>query len=301
MKRARPLLGTVVEITAEGAVHSLPAAIEAAFASVERVQQLMSFHEPNSDVSRINGAATGREVRIDRRTFTVLQFARRLSDLSEGAFDITTASVLVENRFLPKRSRETIPLGATFHDLDLLRGNRVRWHRKGWIDLGGVAKGYAVDCAIAMLRARGVKTGIVNAGGDLRCFGEAQPVHIRHPNAPTLALYLGRLADAALASSAGYFSGVRSGSRRIDPLVDPKHSRCTSWSASISVAAPDGIAADALTKVVRLRPDLAPGILERFGAQAIVIDHRGTRCCGRPLLQLDIGKCGRTFNDRRCA
>ena len=63
--------------------------------------------------------------------------------------------------------RQTIPGGATYLDLDLLPGNRARWRRKGWIDLGGIAKGYAIDCGVAALRAHGVATGIVNAGGDL--------------------------------------------------------------------------------------------------------------------------------------
>ncbi len=290
MRRARLLLGTLVEVAAEGSADMLPAAIKAAFASIEDVERLMSFHNPNSDVSRINHAATDQKVSIDQHTVRVLNFARRLSELADGAFDIATAPVLIANNFLPKRPGQAIPVGATYRDLDLLPGDRVRWRRKGWIDLGGIAKGYAVDCAVAALRAHGVATGIVNAGGDLRCFGEVQPVHIRHPNAPTMLMHVGWLADAAIATSAGYFSGIDAGRRRIDPLVDPKGHYCTSWDASISVAAPDGMTADALTKVIRLKPDFAPDILERFRAQAIVIDHQGTRCCGRPLLRADIIK-----------
>ena len=301
MKRARPLLGTFVEVTAEGSADVLPDAIRAAFASIEDIHRLMSFHDPNSDVSRINGAEVEQEVGVDPHTFRVLDVARRLSDLSEGVFDITIAPVLVESGFLPTRAPEAIPAGTTYRDLDLLSGNRVRWRRKGWIDLGGIAKGYAVDCAVAALRLHGVAAGIVNAGGDLRCFGETQPIHIRHLNAPTMLMHLGWLTDAALASSAGYFSGVDRGSRRIDPLVDPRRRSCASWDASISVAAPDGMAADALTKIVRLRPESAPDTLHRFGAQAIVIDREGTRCCGRQLLQLDIGKCETTVSCRRCA
>lgn len=290
MRRARPMLGTFVEITAEGAAGSLPAAIEAAFASIEQVQLLMSFHDPNSDVSRINGAEAGQAVEINPRTFDVLHFARRLSDLSRGAFDVTAAPILAENGFLPKRPGTTIPCGASYLDLDLLPDSRARWRRKGWIDLGGIAKGYAVDCAIAALRSRGIASGTVNAGGDLRCFGEAQPIHIRHPSAPTMLMLLGWLADAAFGTSAGYFSGIDTGDRRIDPLVDPRQRRCESWNASVSVAASDGMTADALTKVVRLVPDQAPDLLDRFGAQAIVVDHEGTRCCGRPLLRAEPGK-----------
>jgi thiamine biosynthesis lipoprotein len=292
MRRARALLGTIVEITAEGALDSLPAAIDAAFASIEEVQRLMSFHDPKSDVSRINGAEAGQRLSIHPRTFNVIKFARQLSDLSGGTFDITMAPVLVENGFLPRgRPHEPIPFGATYLDLELLPGSQVRWRRKGWIDLGGVAKGYAVDCAIATLRSHDhVTTAIVNAGGDLRCFGEAQPIHIRHPNTPAVLMHLGWLGDAALASSAGYFSGIEVDGCRIDPLVDPKRRRCASWDASISVAAPDAMSADALTKVIRLMPGFAPELLDRFGAQAIVIDHEGPRCCGRSLLQADIGK-----------
>ncbi len=290
MRRARPLLGTLVEITAEGSAEILPAAIEAAFTSIENVQRLMSFHDPMSDVSRINGAQFGEVVSVDPRTFRVLDFARRLSDLSGGTFDITIAPILVESGFLPRPAAEMFPVGTTYGDLDLLPDNRARWRRKGWIDLGGIAKGYAVDCGISALRLHGVATGIVNAGGDLGCFGEKQPIHIRHPNAPTMLMHLGWLTDAALATSAGYFSGIDIGGRRIDPLVDPRRRCGMSWNASISVAAPDGMTADALTKVIRLAPDSAPDILDNFDAQAIVIDHQGTRCCGRSLLQEDIGK-----------
>lgn len=289
MRRARPLLGTLVEITSEGAIGSfLPGAIEVAFASIEQVQRLMSFHDPGSDVSRINGAVAGQKVRVDPHTFRVLSFARRLSEISDGAFDVTIAPVLVKNGFLPKRLGEALPIGGTYRDLDLLPGNHVRWRNKGWIDLGGIAKGYAVDCAIAALRSQGVVIGIVNAGGDLRCFGRTQSIHIRHPNAPTVLMRLGRLTDAAVATSAGYFSGIGVGGCRIDPLVDPRERRCMNWEASVSVAAPDGMTADALTKVICLAPEFAPGILDRFRAQAIVIDHNGMRCCGQPLLQADI-------------
>jgi len=283
MRRARPLLGTIVEVTAEGAGDASLAAIEAAFASIAQVQRLMSFHDASSDVSRINSATAGEAVIIDPHTSRVLCSARTLSDLSDGAFDVTTAPVLVENAYLPDRSDQAMP-DATYRDLDLLPGDRVCWRRKGWIDLGGIAKGYAVDCAVAALRAHGAAAGVVNAGGDLRCFGAAQPVHVRHPCAPMRLVPVGWLADAALATSAGYFSGIDGAGGQIDPLVDPGRRRCVSWEVSLSVAARDCTTADALTKVVRLRPDIAPEILLRCGAQALVIDHQGLRSCGHPLL-----------------
>jgi len=287
MRRAQPLLGTVGEVAAEGDSDSLPAAIEAAFAAIADVHRLMSFHDPDSDVSRVNGAEAGDTIHVDPRTFRVLEFAQEVSDASGGAFDITIAPSLIDTGFLPGRPGELIPRGARYRDLELLPGHQVRWRRRGWIDLGGIGKGYAADCAIAQLRSHGASNAIVNAGGDLRCFGQPQPIYVRHPAIPASLIDLGRLTDAALATSAGYFSGLAMDGCRVDPLVDPKQGRCTRWDASVSVAASEAMAADALTKVVRLSPDTAPDILDRFGAQAIVIDREGVRCCGRSLLQTD--------------
>lgn len=291
MRRARPLLGTIVEIAAEGDDDALAVAVEAAFASIAQVHRLMSYHEPDSDVSHLNQAEAGQEISVDPHTFRVLRFAQALSDRTQGSFDVTTASALIASGFLPGRAPQTTHDGSSvrYFDLALLTDNHVVWRRKGRIDLGGIAKGYAVDCAIEALRSPGVTSAIVNAGGDLRCFGRPFPIHIRHPKTPAHLLRLGWLTDAALASSAGYFSGLDIGGSHVDPLVEPEQRSCTSWDGSVSVAAQDGMTADALTKVVRLAPDLAPGILQHFDAQAIVIDAAGSRSCGRPLLRPDFG------------
>jgi len=284
LRRARPLLGTLVEISASGASAGLQAALDAAFASIEVIDRLMSFHAPASDVSRINAAGAGCAVCVDPHTFRVLQFARELGEMSGGAFDITVADVLMRGGLLPRHAAVAFDTaaGADFRDLVLLPGDRVRWRRKGWIDLGGIAKGYAVDCAIGALRAHGVASGIVNAGGDLRFFGEPQPVHVRHPEAPGALVPLGVFGDGAVATSSGYFSdhtGTAEGSAA-EPLVDPVRRACVRWRQSVTVVAADGMTADALTKIVRLAPRAAPRILARFGAQAFVIDGRGVRRCG---------------------
>jgi FAD:protein FMN transferase len=101
MRRARPPLGTIVEIAAEGADDVLPAAIEEAFASIEQVQRLMNFYDPDSEVSQINEAKAGQGIIVDPQTLRVLHFAHRLSDISGGLFDVTTASI---RRELPRSS-----------------------------------------------------------------------------------------------------------------------------------------------------------------------------------------------------
>jgi len=293
--RMRPLLGTLVEIRAGGPESRVNDGIAAAFAAIERVQRLMSFHDADSDVSRINAAPVGWEVAVDRETYCVLRCALDLGHRSDGAFDITIAPSLVAAGFLPY-PRLSGPLqtsasvtqvdSARFSDLELLPARAVRWRKKGWIDLGGIAKGYAVDVAVAALRSQGMTHGLVNAGGDLRGFGgRPWPIQIRAPDQPTMLLNAGSLCNAAIATSAGYFCSARAGSTMVAPIVDPAHRRCVAWNSSISVVASHCMTADALTKVVRLAPAALPALLDHYDAQTVIVDANGARFCGRNWLQ----------------
>ena len=286
-RRARPLLGTLIEIQVSGSVELLSVAFDAAFAAIEHVQRLMSFYDERSDVARINAAATAEVCQIHPQTYQVLQFAQALSVISDGVFDITIAPVLVHAGFLPNNLlalQTAVEAASNYRDLVLMGDNRVCWRRKGWIDLGGIAKGYAVDCAIVALQSSGIDSAIVNAGGDLRCFGEPQPIHVRQPDIPVTLLALGWLRDAAIATSSGYFSGITINGQPCDPLVDTRSRNCTTWDnsemQSVSVVATTCMVADALTKVVRLVPDFGAHILMCFHAQAILIHQSTIHTCG---------------------
>lgn len=293
----RPLLGTMVEIRANGSASRATEGIIAAFGAIERVQRLMSFHDTDSDVARINAAPVGRIVVVNRETYEVLRYAKTLGDKSGGAFDIAVAPRLVFAGFLPnpqlggsfpEPSSDNDADSARFSDLELLPGRAVRWRKKGWIDLGGIAKGYAVDAAIGALRSHRIAHGVVNAGGDLRCFGQSVPIHLRSPERPTALIAVGSVQNAAVATSSGYFRGKRVGLNSLDPIVDPGSGTCVTWNASISVIARRCITADALTKVVRLTPAvLVSALLERYDAQAVIMDELGTRTCGRDWLKRD--------------
>ncbi|MGE5220637.1 MAG: FAD:protein FMN transferase [Chloroflexota bacterium] len=273
IRRARPLLGTLVEIGAVGA--NAAAGVDAAFREIEIIHRLMSFHEENSDVSHINRAAPGKTVRVDPRTYEVLECAQWMSRLSAGAFDITIGGRLVEAGFLPRpHGAAAFDRKASFKDLLLLPDNFVTLTKRAWIDLSGIAKGYAVDRAVQVLKKTGVTSGIVNAGGDLSVFGQPQPIHIRHPETASLVLPLGPFSNAAIASSSGFFTAQRHN----DALVEPRRGACVKWRQGVTVIAMRCMIADALTKIVRLVPRRAPQILEQFNALALVVDRRGVRC-----------------------
>jgi FAD:protein FMN transferase len=272
IRRARPLLGTLVEIrvAAAGPQAPLHAVIDAAFAAVEQVHRLMSFHETASDVSALNREALHRPLRVDAQTWTVLAAARRLSQLSEGAFDIGIGTRLQDWGYLPP-GPGPIPSEGNWTDIELLDDARVRFHRPLRIDLGGIAKGYAVDCAIAVLREAGIEDALVNAGGDLYVLGSPQQVHLRHPQNPAYSAHTLSLCNEALATSANYYSRRASASGEVSPLLDPRSRQPWLGDASVSVRAADCMSADALTKVVLFAvPEVAGRVLQACDAQAYV-------------------------------
>jgi thiamine biosynthesis lipoprotein len=267
--RCRPLLGTYVEIRVREPRHACAfLALEHAFAAVEQVQALMGFHDPASDLSRLNRFAHGHPQHVHPWTHRVLRLAARLRRESAGVFDPAVAPRLVENGLLPRPDGAPEPdRHATMLDVELLEHSRVRFRKPLWLDLGGIAKGFAVDAAVATLRAHGVRTGAVNAGGDLRVFGEeSQSVHLRDPAQPARTRPLGALRNGACATSGGYFMEEREGGwATFDPRGGPRRR-----SGSISVVAPRCAVADALTKIVALAPaSLTRVLLRRYRAEAL--------------------------------
>lgn len=259
-RRAQPWLGTLVDIMADGG----PSAIDGAFAEVALVHRLMSFHDPASDVSRLNRAGEGEAVAVHAHTWNVLQLSGQLAEASQGLFNPACAPRLVEWRSLPSPA-DSAPM---FQQMQAAfrceEGGTVRKLQPAWIDLGGIAKGYAVDLAVEALQRAGAANGCVNAGGDLRVFGERRwTVSVRDPAAPQRMRSQVELHNEALATSASYFS-PRS-------LVDGRDGSLLALSGSVSVRAARCVVADALTKVVMASGDANHPCLEQWQAAAFII------------------------------
>jgi len=273
LRRARPLLGTLVEIRARGECEvELTRAVEAAFAAMGRVHCLMSFHQPNSDIGRMNRLAHRVAVRVHPWTWKVLETAQRLSHATAGAFDITIGGELVRLGYLPSSTPMRLDPRACWRDVHLLRGRRVRFARRLLIDLGGIAKGFAVDRGVDCLRAHGACAGLVNAGGDLRAFGPvAWRIHLRHPANPGRLVPFADVASGALATSASYFARRIQRGKAVTPVVDGVGRKTANAAFSASVGASSCMLADALTKLVLLRGPRAHGLVRRLGGQAFVL------------------------------
>src|SRR6266702_510663 len=149
VRRARPLLGTLVEIEVAGIAKSkMDAAIDAAFEAVAQVHRLMSFHDDDSDVSRLNREAGLRPVKVHAWTFRVLEAAVEMQRRSNGIFDIAVAPALQSMGLLPRLKGDPLVARQTqqFDAIELLEAQTVRFeHPDVRIDLGGIAKGFAVD------------------------------------------------------------------------------------------------------------------------------------------------------------
>jgi len=279
LRRAQPLLGTFVDITIASAPSSIAdAAFDAAFAVVARVHALMSFHEPTSDISRVNRAAVAQPIVVHEWTYQVLQTAADLCRCSRGLFDIAVAPVLQEMGLLPGSNEGALLAPAPAADaIELLPEGRVRLRQHGVrIDLGGIAKGFAVDRAVDALRRHGIRSGLVNAGGDLKAFGpDSRTIYIRNPRDPAMLAARIMVRDEALATTGGRFDPFESHEVEACAVIDPRSGEPARAARGATVRASSCMIADALTKIVMIAREDAGSVLDHYGASAMFVAHTG--------------------------
>jgi len=265
IRRAQPWLGTIVEI---GVPRKHHAAIEAGFAEIARIHRLMSFHDEASDVAKLRAASAGATVSLDCDTVEVLRIATDLYRATNGLFNVAVGRQLIRTYFLP--AMNTVHLsrfGGNVSDIELLDDGRVKLHRRTLIDLGGIAKGYAVDCAVAVLQAAGVPHGIVNAGGDLCVFGNTViPVEVRLAQGGYSAAFA--VKNSAIASSENSRTRRIFGGKVATPHIG-RDNQPVIADRTITVMASTCVIADAMTKVAMVDPDLAGRLLAPHGGQVV--------------------------------
>lgn len=281
VRRARPLLGTLVEVSARAAsARAANRAVERAFAAIAAVERSMSFHDPASELSWLNRARVGAWVPLSIPLRQVLRWADRFRRLSDGRFDCACGSVLVQAGRLPSPvagpAAPVLPGAASDGSASFrMAGNGVIKLAPAWIDLGGIAKGYAVDCALAALRRENVSSALVNAGGDLAHLGpEPVEVDVRCLEDPTRIEARVRVQNAALATSSTLTLGpdlTRGGASLID------RGQPVTAARTVTVVAASCLVADGLTKVALAAPRMpSRRLLGRLGAR-VLVEQRTTR------------------------
>jgi thiamine biosynthesis lipoprotein len=287
--RDEAIMGTAIRVELWGDDRDgAEAAIGAVMDEMHRIDALMSPYKEASELSRINRDAARSPVAVCDELFDLLERSIAFSQLSAGAFDITYASAghLYDYR---RRIRPTdAQLAAAreaigYRHLQLDRTARtVRFAREGVrIDLGGFAKGHAVDRGAAILAQRGVRHAVVAAGGDSRMVGDRRgrpwTVGVRDPRREGEVVALLPLQDVAVSTSGDYERYFDDGEERCHHLIDPRTGKSPHSVHSVTVIAPDGLTSEALSKTLFvLGVEQGMRIVESLpDVDAVVVDAAG--------------------------
>jgi thiamine biosynthesis lipoprotein len=265
-------------------------AIDAVLDEMRHVDATMSTYKPNSEVSLVNAGAAARPMHITKELFDLLTTAKEYSVITDGAFDITYASVGYLYDFRKHVRPDETQIDAALPAVDyrhlLLdpKKQTVRFSQQGVrIDLGGIAKGHAVDRGIDVLKARGITRAYVSAGGDSRIigdrFGKPWVVGIRDPRKEAGAVITRiPLTDAAISTSGDYERFFEEDGVRYHHIIDPRTGHSASKVRSATIIGPYATRTDGLSKTAFvLGPEEAMKIYNQLDdIDAIIVELDGT-------------------------
>jgi thiamine biosynthesis lipoprotein len=286
---SRPLMGTEISVHLwhEDRVEG-EAAVEAVFTEMVRIDELMSTYKETSRISEINRDAAERAVPAGEELYDLIVRSLDMSILTRGAFDITFDSVGRHYDFRRRQrpDRETIEHDLKFIDYRLVQADApthsIRFLESGVrINLGGIAKGYAVERGAALLRERGVRHAIVTAGGDTRLVGDrrGQPwvVGVRDPRKDGEVSIRLPLENEAISTSGDYERYFEEDGKRYHHILQPATGEPVNGVHSATIVGPDGVITDALsTSVFVMGVDQGLRLLATLpDYEGIVIDAEG--------------------------
>jgi thiamine biosynthesis lipoprotein len=271
----------------------LRAAFDAATAEIVRIEKLMTTWDPASEVSRINAAAGKEAIPVSRETYEVIAESIHASEMSSGTFDITFETLHGLWKFDEDLDRH-LPTPAQVHaqqkylgyhhvKLDPVARSVMLDESHVRIGLGGIAKGYAVDRAAAVLEGRGLPSFYVQAGGDLYTRGlkpDGSPwqAGIRDPRGPEGDYFaVMPVSDRAFSTAGDYERSYIVDGKRYHHIIDPRTGYPATASRSVTIWAPTALLADEIDDAVFiLGPEKGLALVESLdGVGAVIVDARG--------------------------
>lgn len=267
-------------------------AVAAVMAEMHRIDKHFSPYIETSELYRANQlapkASAQKPLSISPELAAIIEKSLHYSQLSDGAFDITFASLAryydYRNKLSPsERQREELLPAINYRLIHLDTKNNTLWfeHPKLYIDLGGIAKGYAVDNAIEILQSFGVKHASVGAGGDSRVigdkFGRPWLVGIKNPRADAVAITL-PLEDVAVSTSGDYERYfIDDKGERVHHIINPRTGKSTNGINSVTIIGPLGFDTDPLsTSVFVMGAEKGMALINRLpGFDAVIISSEG--------------------------
>lgn len=291
-KRTLKMMGSRFDITVVAADSiSANGYIDTAIGEIDRIEKLISSWDPKSQTSKINQNAGIQPVTVDPELFDLIDRAIGLSRLTDGAFDISYASMDRIWKFdgsmteMPTESALRKSVARVGYDNIVLdKDNSTVFLKKNGmkIGFGGIGKGYAADKAKQLLKSKGVSSGIINASGDMNTWG-VQPdgsewkVAITNPLNKNKAFALLPLNNGAVVTSGNYEKFVEFGGKRYTHIIDPRTGYPSSGIISVTVFAPSAELADALaTSVFVMGREVGLDRINQMpNIECIIIDDKG--------------------------
>jgi thiamine biosynthesis lipoprotein len=226
---------------------------------MRRIDAAMTTYQPTSEVSKVNAEAAQHPVHISDELFDLLTTALEFSRITDGAFDITYASVGFMYDFhkhvkpTEDQIKQALPAVNYHHVILDAKKHTVKFSQPGVrIDLGGIGKGHAVDSGIAILQKFGIKHALVTAGGDSRIigdrFGKPWIVGIRHPDDKDKVIARIPLVDTAISTSGDYERYFDEDGTRYHHIIDPRTGHSASKVRSATILANTATRTDGLSK-----------------------------------------------------
>lgn len=268
-------------------------AINGAFEEIKRLEKLINFWSADSEIAEINRKAGLSPVRVSPQTLDLIEKAIFVSEKTGGAFDPTVGPLVrlwdFKKKVIP--DKETILKGMRLVDyramvIDKSKGTAFLKRKEMSFDTGGIAKGYAADLAVSVLKKNGIKAGLVSVAGDIRAFGTKPDgipwkVGIRNPrhshksgNDDILATV--ELRDMAISTSGDYERFFIQNGKRYHHIIDPKTGYPAMGCQSVTVIARQGVFTDGFsTGVFVLGPEKGLKLLEELGFDGLIIDSEG--------------------------
>jgi len=279
-KDSRIMMGTFIKV-----VSTHKDAGEIVFAEIKRLEDLLSKYKPDSEVSQLNKQG---ELRVAPETFYIIKKSKEFQRISDGAFDITVAPLLElwgftdKEYILPKEEEIKSALSLVDSDKIILKegNNMVKFKVLGIkIDLGAIAKGYAVDCAVKRLKEAGIESCLINAGGDIYGLGDKSgspwKVALQNPRSKGFADLL-ELEDKAVATSGDYEQYFFHDQKKYSHILNPQTGYpVDSKVISVTVIASDCLTADFLaTTIFILGEEKGRELAKRFpGVKLKIIEN----------------------------
>ena len=301
VRKANPpaIMGTACGLQAVAPADQMDKAEEALAAATASLRatevRFMSWRIAGSEIHTLNEADAGQLVALSPETIQLLHAARDLADETDGAFDVTFAPVFGLWAAAGKANR--LPTGEQLRRaLDVsgwkhfqLQEDAVLKHEgESRVDLGGIAKGYGIDRAVAAMQSVGVLGGLIDVGGDVRCFGvhrDGRPWRVRiqnpfAPDDPRRSLGIVSLQAGAVCTSGNYRRFFEIDGKKYSHIIDPRTGRPTDFAPSVTVVAATATQADAwATALSVLGPEGLRAIDPEAGIEAMIVvgtpkDHR---------------------------